>query len=169
MDSGQQRIATLRELLRRADVESEGVAQDDYRRKPRPDVDAHPDDHRQASSAGEDWSGTLDLVLRAGEKLVAGEERVRTLEAELRGLTESTSQAIQQLRAQVSDLQDQLDNAAAGRGHAEDWLRRLSDAVRERFNFEAVQDSETRAAQVSQQRVPRAFGAQCLPAGAPRI
>ena len=149
METRQERISTLRALLRRAEVESADGAQEDYRRKPRHDVDAHRDDQAQESSAGEDWSGTLDLVLRAGEKLVASEERVRTLEAEVRDLTETTSQEIEGLRAQVAELQGQLHEAQAARRHAEDWLGRLSEAVRERFTFGPVQDSERRAAQAS--------------------
>jgi len=156
MEARQESISSLRELLRRAGGDRANEAEDDYRRKPQHGVDALAEiraavasDGDQAGSSGADWTGTLDLVLRASEKLVASEERVRDLEREVRELTETASLEIQQLRAQVADLQRQLHDAEAGRRHAEDWLRRLNDAIRERFSFEAAQDSDTPSVQAS--------------------
>ena len=97
----------------------------------------------------QDWIGTLELVLRTGERLNASEARVRDLEAEVRELRETASLQLQQLGAQAADLQRQLQESEADRKHAEDWLRRLTDAVRERLDLEAFQDSETPAAQAS--------------------
>lgn len=149
MEARQETLSGLRELLRRAGSQFGNEVQDDYRRKPQ-HVDATPQNRvadGETAPSGNDWTGTLDLVLRAGESLIAGQERVRDLEAEVRDLSESASLEIQQLRAEVADLQRQLHEAEAGRWHAEDWLRRLTDAVRARFSPE--QDSETPAAQAS--------------------
>jgi hypothetical protein len=156
MEARQESLSSLRELLRRAGRVGGKDAEDDYRRKPQnasdapaQNVTAIPQEDGQAGPRPDDWSGTLDLVLRASEKLVASDERVRDLEVEVRELTESASQEMQQLRAQVADLQRQLNEADAGRRHAEDWLRRLTEAVRERFDFEAAEDKEIPAAQAS--------------------
>lgn len=58
-------------------------AEDDYRRKPQNGSDAPaqnataiPQDG-EAGPRADDWSGTLDLVLRASEKLVVSDQRVR--------------------------------------------------------------------------------------------
>jgi small-conductance mechanosensitive channel len=156
MEARQESLSSLRELLRRAGRVGGKDADDDYRRKPQnasdapaQNVTAIPQEDGQAGPRPDDWSGTLDLVLRASEKLVASDERVRDLEVEVRELTESASQEMQQLRAQVADLQRQLNEADAGRRHAEDWLRCLTEAVRERFDFEAAEDKEIPAAQAS--------------------
>ncbi len=156
MEARQERRSSLKELLRRAGRDSTNEVEEDYRRKPQHGVNPPPPhaaeigpDNAQAGSSVEDWSGTLDLVLRAGERLVASDERVRDLEGELRELTDTAALEIQQLRAQVADLQRQLNAEEAGRRHAEDWLRRLNDAVRERFDFAAAQDREAPAAQAS--------------------
>jgi hypothetical protein len=156
MEARQESLSSLRELLRRAGRVGGKDAEDDYRRKPQnasdapaQNVTAIPQEDGQAGPRPDDWSGTLDLVLRASEKLVASDERVRDLEVEVRELTESASQEMQQLWAQVADLQRQLNEADAGRRHAEDWLRRLTEAVRERFDFEAAEDKEIPAAQAS--------------------
>jgi len=156
MDLRQDSLSSLRELIRRAGRDRPNDAERDYQRQPQQAPDApvqnatgSAQQDRRAGPPADDWSGTLDLVLRASEKLVASEERVRDLEAEVRELTESASQEIEQLRAQVADLQRQLNDAEAGRRHAEDWLRRLNDAVRERFRHEAAQDREAPAAQAS--------------------
>jgi hypothetical protein len=156
MELRQESLSNLRELLRRAGTHPTTEEEDDYRHKPQHGVDAPP--HSGAVIAQENakpglprevWSGTLDLVLRASEKLVASEERVRGLEAEVRELTEMAALEIQQLRAEIADLQRKLHDAEAGRRHAEDWLRRLNDAVRERFTLEAAQDREAPAAHAS--------------------
>jgi chromosome segregation ATPase len=153
MELRDERLSTLRELLRRAEHDSTDGSEEDFRRKPQHGVvaplriGAAPE--RPDAGSGDDWSGTLDLVLRASEKLVASEERVRDLEVEVRELTESAAQEIQQLRAQVAVLQHQLSDADAARQHAEDWLRRLTEAVRERFDLNAPQESETPAAKAS--------------------
>jgi hypothetical protein len=156
MEARQESLSSLRELLRRAGRDPTKDAEDDYRRKrqhgtdaPAQNVTAIAEQEGQADAPADDWSGTLDMVLRASEKLVASEERVRDLEAEVRELTESASQEIQQLRVQVADLQRQLNEAEAGRRHAEDWLHRLTEAVHERFDFEAAQDWGARAVHAS--------------------
>ena len=157
MEQRQESLASLRELLRRAGGDRANEAGDDYRRNLQRGL-SPPDQDRAAAmlredghagASGEDWSGTLDLVLRSGERLVARDERVRDLEAELRELTDTTALRMQQLRAQIADLQSQLDEAQAGRRHAEEWLRSLNDVVRERFSFEAAQDEAPAAAQAS--------------------
>jgi hypothetical protein len=155
MDGRQERLSSLRRLLRRAERDAGDDPQEDYRRKPKEEAVMGVENTPAAAggligeSSAEDWTGTLDLVLRAGERLVASEERVRDLEAEVRELTDSAALEIQELRAQVADLQRQLSEVEAGRLHAEEWLRRLNDAVRERFSLEAAQDREAPAAQAS--------------------
>ena len=156
MEARQESLSNLRELLRRAGRDGGQDAEDNYRRKPQngsdappQNVTAFPEEDGQAGPRPDDWSGTLDLVLRASEKLVASDERVRDLEVELRELTESTSAQIDEMRAQVADLQRQLHEAEAGRRHAEEWLRRLTQAVRERFDLEAAEESEISAAHAS--------------------
>ena len=156
MEARPESLSSLQELLRRAGRDGGKDAEGDYRLKPQngsdapaQNVTAIPHEDGQAGPRPDDWSGTLDLVLRASEKLVGSDERVRDLEVEVRELTESASQDVQQLRAQLADLQRQLAEADAGRGHAEEWLRRLTEAVRERFDFEAAQEIESPAAYAS--------------------
>jgi chromosome segregation ATPase len=156
MELRQESLSSSRELIRRAGRDRPNGAEGDDPRKPQQAQDAHAErgaaiaqKAAQAGSSGEDWSGTLDLVLRASEELVASVERVRDLEVEVRELTESASQEIQQLRSQVADLQRRLDDAQSRRQHAEDWLRRLTEAVRDRFDFDAAANSENPTAQAS--------------------
>ncbi len=155
MELRQERISILSEF-RHTEHDSTKEAEEDHRRTPQHGVAAHSEngaafarDDALPGSSAEDWTGTLDLVLRAGERLVESDARVRDLEVELRELTQSASDEIERLRAQLVDLQGQLASAEAGRRHAEDWLRRLTDAVREHFSPEAIQASKKLASQAS--------------------
>ena len=155
MEVRQERLSISNEF-RRVERDSTSEAEEDHRSKPQHGVAAHQQnvaafarDDALAGSSAEDWTGTLDLVLRAGERLVESNARVRDLEIELRELTQSASDEIERLRAQLVDLQGQLAAAEAGRRHAEDWLRRLTDAVRERFSPEVIQASKKLASQAS--------------------
>jgi hypothetical protein len=154
-DAMELRLTTFTEVPCRAERDAADGSQENYRRKPQHAIDAASQsgavvarENAQPRSPG-DWSGTLDLVLRASEKLVVSDERVRDLETEVRELSDAAALEIQQLRAQLADLQGQLTEAEAGRRHAVDWLRRLSDAVRDRLSPEAVQDREAPAVQAS--------------------
>jgi hypothetical protein len=100
MEARQESLSSLRELLRRAGRDGGKDAEGDYRLKPQngsdapaQNVTAIPQEVGQAGPRPDDWSGTLDLVLRASEKLVASDERVRDLEVEVRELTESASKS----------------------------------------------------------------------------
>jgi len=97
----------------------------------------------EAAPEGRDWTETLHLVHRAASRLVSTDERVRDLEAELRELSDSAAEEIQRLRAEVVELQRQLDAAEDGRRHAEDWLRRLHTAVLEQFGAQLEPARET--------------------------
>jgi small-conductance mechanosensitive channel len=132
----QERLAGLRELIVGA------------RRGPQqPEASRNESETGQPETAheGKDWTETLELVHRAASRLVSTDERVRDLEAELRELSDSAAGEIQRLRAEVVDLQRQLDLAEAGRRHAEDWLRRLHTAVIEQFSAQLEPARETAA------------------------
>ena len=135
----QERLAGLRELIVGA-----------RRSPPEPEVsrDENEPEQPEAAPEGRDWTETLHLVHRAASRLVSTDERVRDLEAELRELSDSAAEEIQRLRAEVVDLQRQLDAAEGGRRHAEDWLRRLHTAVLEQFGAQLEPARET-ATQVS--------------------
>jgi hypothetical protein len=82
---------------------------------------------------GQDWSETLEAVHRASNTLLAREERVRDLETELREVSERSSQAIEQLHAQIAELEHELGRSEARRTAAETWLLRLHEAIRDRL------------------------------------
>jgi hypothetical protein len=154
----QERLSSLKDLLRRAERAAPAGPDEDYRRRRNfEDGAATPSEAATAgqvaptASPSEDWSGTLDLVTAAANRLVTTEERVRDVGRELHRVRETTSQEIARLEAEVAELQRDLTEALEGRRHAEDWLRRLTDAVRERF-AEAVgpeQERENDAARAS--------------------
>lgn len=86
--------------------------------------DARPDDH-----VGQDWSGTLDLVVRASDVLRAAEERVRELEASNRELAERAANQAEALQARILQAQVRADEAEQRRKEAEQWLRRIHGAI----------------------------------------
>jgi chromosome segregation ATPase len=148
----QERLLSLKDLLRRAEKAAPAGPEDDYRRRRSvEDGPAAPSEVVPTSAAIEDWSGTLDLINSARDRLVTTEHRVGDLERELNGVRHDANDQIERLQTQVAELQRDLTEALEGRRHAEDWLRRLNDAVRERF-AEAVapeQESERDAARAS--------------------
>ena len=138
----QERLAGLRELIVGA---RRGTQQPEASRS-----ETEPE-QLEAALEGKDWTETLELVHRAASRLVSTDERVRDLEAELRELGDSAAEEIQRLRAEVVDLQRQLDAADAGRRNAEEWLRRLHTAVLEQFSaqLEPARDTDAQVSAAS--------------------
>src|SRR4051812_21680573 len=112
MDAPHERLASLRDLLRKADRQSPSEADQDFRRRCNvEDGAATSAEVVPTGSTIEDWSGTLHLVATAGERMLATEGRVHDLERELQRESESASEEIERLRAQISELQDHLTDA----------------------------------------------------------
>ena len=84
----------------------------------------------------QDWMHTLDAVQRAGDALRAREERITALETELNELRAESSEAVASLQAHVSSVQEQLASMDERRAHAEQWLRRLHEAVVEKLRVD---------------------------------
>ena len=94
------------------------------------------DQRPEISHVPQDWMHTLDAVQRAGEALRAREERITALETELNELRAESSEAVASLQAHVSSLQEQLASMDERRAHAEQWLRRLHEAVVEKLRVD---------------------------------
>ena len=105
----------------------------------------------ESRQAQVDWNETLELIERTGTAISARDERTRELEAEVRDLADRTTQEIQRLQAEIATLEDRLQASEARRTHAEEWLRRVHDAIIDRFSGataateEAGQEEASRA------------------------
>lgn len=97
-----------------------------------------------------DWTETLDLIERTGAALTAREERTRELEGEVRELAERTTTEIQRLQAQIAALEERLHVSERRRTHAEDWLRRIHEAIVDRFDLGPVAGAEDRTTSAAQ-------------------
>jgi hypothetical protein len=84
----------------------------------------------------QDWTHTLDAVHRASDVLRAREERITTLENELNELRAESSETVAALQSHVASLQEQLASMDERRVYAEQWLRRLHEAVIEKLRLD---------------------------------
>ena len=86
---------------------------------------------RQEPAADHDWGETLHMVHRASELLKAAEERVRELENSNRELAERAAMQAEVLQGRVLQAQVRADEADQRRREAEEWLRRIHNAIAE--------------------------------------
>ena len=94
------------------------------------------DQRPEISHAPQDWMHTLDAIHRASDALRARDERITALETELNELRAEASEALAALQAHISSLQEQLASMDERRAHAEQWLRRLHEAVVEKLRVD---------------------------------
>jgi hypothetical protein len=89
---------------------------------------------RQDPAADQDWGETLHMVHRASELLRAAEERVRELEASNRELAERAAMQAEVLQSRVLQAQVRAEEAEQRRREAEEWLRRIHNAIAENLS-----------------------------------
>ncbi len=89
---------------------------------------------RQEPAVDQDWGETLHMVHRASELLKAAEERVRELESSNRELAERATMQAEVLQGRVLQAQLRADEADQRRKEAEEWLRRIHNAIAENLN-----------------------------------
>jgi hypothetical protein len=89
---------------------------------------------RDQRATDRDWGETLDLVLRASELLKAAEERVRELETSNRELAERAAMQAEALQSRVLQAQVRAEEADQRRKEAEEWLRRIHNAIAENLS-----------------------------------
>lgn len=85
-------------------------------------------------AADQDWGETLHMVHRASELLKAAEERVRELEAGNRELAERAAMQAEALQSRVLQAQVRAEEADQRRKEAEEWLRRIHNAIAENLS-----------------------------------
>ena len=91
---------------------------------------ARPED----APVDQDWGETLHMVHRASELLRAAEERVRELEDSNRELTERAAMQAEVLQSRVLQAQVRAEEAEQRRRDAEEWLRRIHNAIAENLS-----------------------------------
>jgi hypothetical protein len=84
---------------------------------------------RQEPDVDQDWGETLHMVHRASELLKAAEERVRELENSNRELAERAAMQAEVLQSRVLQAQVRTEEAEQRRREAEEWLRRIHNAI----------------------------------------
>jgi predicted RNase H-like nuclease (RuvC/YqgF family) len=89
---------------------------------------------RRDAPAEQDWGQTLDLVQRASDVLKSAEQRVRELEESNRSLAERAAREAEVLEARVLQAQIRAEDAEQRRRDAEEWLRRIHNAILEHLS-----------------------------------
>ena len=89
---------------------------------------------RQEPAADQDWGETLHMVHRASELLRAAEARVRELEDSNRELADRAAMQAEVLQSRVLQAQVRAEEAEQRRREAEEWLRRIHNAIAENLS-----------------------------------
>jgi chromosome segregation ATPase len=100
-----------------------------------------------AASSGRDWTSAIELVNEARQAIRIGEERARTLEAEVKQLTNEAAEEIRKLQQELQQRTRELEESQRREAalekraaeaelratDAEAWLGRLHDSVIDAF------------------------------------
>ena len=85
-----------------------------------------------------DWSDTLRLVHRFGDQLRTAEGRVVELEQAYRELSERAERELALMAQRLEHAELCARDAGERRREAEEWLRRIHDAVHQRFGADMM-------------------------------
>ena len=99
----------------------------------RPSAPPAPNGHADA-----DWTRTIDLVGRFADQLKASETRVAELEQAYRDLAERAERELALMAQRLEHAELCAKDAGERRREAEDWLRRIHDAIHKRFGAEMM-------------------------------